>query len=294
MRIPARMTSINFPTLRRAKPLLGTLVEVSIRATDSGTARAASEAAFAAIADVHRLMSFHDPQSDIGRINQAAPGESVCVDPRTVEVLALATTLAQASGGAFDCAVGTTLVRLGMLPAPLGSRSAWTEDTGDAQTFAIDGNRVIKHRACLIDLGGVAKGYAVDRAIESVATHADAACIEEILINAGGDLRHCGEHPATIHLRDPQEPSRIVGTLDLRNTALASSATAGLDFFEPRCVSALLDGRSHEPLPLGRGVSVSAPTCVIADALTKIVLATRDAEHPLLAHHDARVVFSCL
>jgi len=285
---------MNTPQLRRAKPLLGTLVEVSIRANDSRIARAASDAAFAAIADVHRLMSFHDPRSDISRINRAATGESVDIDPRTVEVLGLATALAQASNRTFDCSVGATLVRLGMLPAPLESGSAWAEDSGDAQAFAIDGNRVIKHRACLIDLGGVAKGYAVDRAIAAAATHADAACIEDILVNAGGDLRHWGERPATIHLRDPQERSNIARTLDLHNSALASSATSGLDYPEARRVSALLDGRSHDPLPPGRGVSISAPTCASADALTKIVLATRNAEHPLLAQYEARVVFSRL
>ena len=63
---------------RRAQPWLGTLVEITIN--DGGEDARLNQcfaAAFAAIAEIHRLMSFHDPMSDISRINRAAVGESV-------------------------------------------------------------------------------------------------------------------------------------------------------------------------------------------------------------------------
>ncbi len=101
--------------LRRARPLLGTLVDIGIEASNATTARQALAAAFAEIATVHRLMSFHEAGSDLARLNRARPGERVAVDIRTAEVLRQAEALRVASGGAFDCAVAQTLIASGHL-----------------------------------------------------------------------------------------------------------------------------------------------------------------------------------
>src|SRR2546423_10672087 len=101
-----RSRSNNF---RRARPLLGTLVEIS--AAGAGPCvHAAIGAAFAAIERVQRLMSFHDPRSDISRVNRWADRKPIAVDAWTWAVLARAQMISQASAGAFDITTAPRLV----------------------------------------------------------------------------------------------------------------------------------------------------------------------------------------
>ena len=69
--------------LRRAKPLLGTFVEVALSAATAEVEWRAANAAFEAVADVHRLMSFHEPDSDVTRLNRHAHTRAIEVDRRT-------------------------------------------------------------------------------------------------------------------------------------------------------------------------------------------------------------------
>ena len=290
-------------TLRRAMPLLGTLVGVEVRSADPDFNCAATNAAFDAIHHAHRLMSFHDPQSDISRINRAASGARVEVDAHTASLLRLALEIGAASDGAFDCTVGSELVRHRLLPAFADHRLEEPFDYRDARpdgpAFLVEGQAIVKQRPCLIDVGGIAKGYAVDWAVDAIlslgASHRVA--VDHLLINAGGDLRHCGHRPVTIHVRHPRRPDAVSGSFDVLNHALATSATSGLAATDADAntdtagiVSALLDPRSRSPLPLGLGATVRAPTCVIADALTKVALVTRNPRHPIFDRYGATVL----
>jgi thiamine biosynthesis lipoprotein len=251
---------IEVAVCRRARPLLGTLVDVQIEGPD---ADAAVAAAFDEIAAVHALLSFHAHDSELQAINRAAPGVRLQVDPRTLAVLCLASTLYEASARAFDCRVGAL---------------------ADARfPVAFEGDVVIKQTGASMDLGGIAKGYAVDCAIDVLCDFT----IERAVVNAGGDVRHYGARPMTVRVRDPRNAVRVAATVLLDNAALASSTAGGL--------GARADGMSRihdaerQHLPALAGATVQAPTCMQADALTKIVLATRDVAHPLLAQHRALV-----
>ena len=289
-------------TLRRAKPLLGTLVGIEVRAADVAAAYAATDAAFAAVGDVHRLMSFHDPSSDVSRINRAAPGVVVEVDARTAELLALALDVGAASGGAFDCTAGAALARRRSLPwlaeehvrpdLPSDGSGA-VSARADGPAFIVDGRSVVKRRACLIDVGGIAKGYAVDRAVDAIASTAAArgTSFDHVLVNAGGDLRHCGRHAVPIRLRDPRWPGACAASFELRDGALAGSATSGPAPGVDEAASAHVDPRSSLPLPPDLGAAVHAPTCVVADALTKVALVIGSRCHPVFDRYGATVVW---
>jgi len=245
---------------RRARPFLGTLVDIDACGADAHPAVAA---AFAAIAEVHYLMNRHDPASDIGRINAAPVSVAVRVDPRTRFVLDAAGSLHRDSGGAFDC-----------------TRHA--EGNGGAHWY-LCGDIVSKTEPCTLDLGGIAKGYAVDCAIEAMRRFD----IDHALVNAGGDIRHIGVAAHDIAVRDPAAPASVALHCRLFNEALASSSAAGL--------SAAPSGRSRivghrNEIPLRAGASVLASTCMLADALTKVVLATGTPAHPLLARNGARTL----
>jgi thiamine biosynthesis lipoprotein len=246
---------------RRARPLLGTLVDVE--ACGGADARHAVAAAFEAIAEVHRLMNRHDPGSDIGRINAAPANVAVRVDSRTRHVLEIAAALHRDSDGAFDC-----------------TRHA--EDDGRGH-WELCGDIVRKSGPCTLDLGGIAKGYAVDCAIDVMRRFE----LDQALVNAGGDMRHIGVVARDIAVRDPAVPAEIALHCRLLNEALASSSAAGLSTTPPG--QSRIVGHLNE-IPLRAGASVLAPTCMLADALTKVVLATGAPAHPLLARYGARTL----
>src|SRR5215471_11476988 len=89
----------------RARPLLGTFVEIAIAGAANSATEAAVEAAFAAVATVHRLMSFHETASDVSRLNRDAWRKAVEIHDWTYQVLEIAHDVHRRSAGAFDIAV---------------------------------------------------------------------------------------------------------------------------------------------------------------------------------------------
>lgn len=274
---------------RRAQPWLGTLVEITIAdALGDDELNACFNGAFAHIAEVHRLMSFHDPASDVSRINGAAPGASIALHSHTCEVIRTALEIGAASDGLFDVGCGAQLVEWGYLPCPYlnvpryhPERSALSVETG---------HRVKKSAAVLIDLGGIAKGYAVDLAVAALKKSG----IRSACVNAGGDLRVFGELAFPIAIRDPRSPAETALRVQLRDEALATSGSYfSRKQIDARDVSALVNGRTGEPMTAATSASVRAPSCMLADALTKVVLASCDAAHPVLRQFGATAFIIC-
>src|SRR5262249_14292584 len=151
----------------RARPLLGTFVEIAVAHAPPDVMERAVEAAFAAIGRVHRLMSFHDPHSDVGRLNRAAATRAVKVHAWTLRVIAQALDLHRRSHGAFDLAVAPVLQAMGVLPGRRDDRPPVAMRAGTVEAIEVlPGRRVRFSRpGVAIDLGGIAKGFAVDRAV---------------------------------------------------------------------------------------------------------------------------------
>jgi len=272
-------------SLRRARPLLGTLVEISASGASAGL-QAALDAAFASIEVIDRLMSFHAPASDVSRINAAGAGCAVCVDPHTFRVLQFARELGEMSGGAFDITVADVLMRGGLLPR----HAAVAFDTAAGADFRdlvlLPGDRVRWRRKGWIDLGGIAKGYAVDCAIGALRAHGVASGI----VNAGGDLRFFGE-PQPVHVRHPEAPGALVPLGVFGDGAVATSS----GYFSDHTGTA--EGSAAEPLvdPVRRAcvrwrqsVTVVAADGMTADALTKIVRLAPRAAPRILARFGAQ------
>lgn len=190
---------------------MGTLVDVIVYGRDPGSAeRAAAEVESL----FHELHAAWDPwgQGELGRLNEAMDGGNV-LDPGhdLYVVLARAADLSRASGGRFDPAIGG-LVRLW----GFSKDDAPPEEPPEADEIAAElarakpldavlrgDGRIAASRGLAIDLGGFAKGVAVDRAIGQLR----AAGVENAIVNAGGDLRAIGRHgdrPWRIGIRDPR------------------------------------------------------------------------------------------
>jgi thiamine biosynthesis lipoprotein len=227
-------------------------------------------------------MSFHDPGSDVSRLNREAKAGAIAVDPWTFEVLAIAQDLHRRSGGAFDIAVAPVLQDLGLLPAT--ERPEGTPSKCDAIDL-LPGCRVrFRNPGVRIDLGGIAKGFAVDRAVAILNEHR----LPHGLVNAGGDLAAFGPEPQLVHIRDPRDPLRLLGAVALVNEALASSA-ASSDSIQPLppARSAIIDPRTRCVVGAVKGASVRAPSCVLADALTKVAMIEGEEAAALLEHCGA-------
>ncbi len=266
-------------TVVRARPHLGTLVEIGARGP--GAAEAV-DAAFTAVARIHRLMSVHEADSELSRVNRSAAALPVAVGDDSWVVLKAAQALAEESGGLFDISVGARLATLGLLPDHGAPPAPTLGDWRDLQL--LPGRRVAFARPLYLDLGGIAKGYAVDIALQSLRD----AGMTQAWVNAGGDLARFGTEQVTLQVRHPADPARLVPLLSWRIGAAATSA----GYYAPQRngvpQSPLIDPRTGRPQILDRSITVLAPTTLLADALTKIVALDPARATPLLSAHGAR------
>src|SRR5512143_234067 len=245
------------------RPLLGTFV--AIEAEGGTQAKSAVSAAFAAVHRVETLMRPRTVGSDVWRISAAQPGDALPLDPWTYAVLATARRLHDDSGGMFDPCRPTQPGRLSDLDL-------------------LPPNSIVCRVPVALDLGGIAKGFAVDRAIDELRRH---GCTRG-LVNAGGDMRCFGSGPHTVLLRRDDQDSTQSLRLELLENALAVSA--------PRSASSPSEhvgyyiGTTGEVAD-GYWTAVTAPEAVVADALCKCaMLSTPDVATRLLLAHGARLV----
>jgi thiamine biosynthesis lipoprotein len=273
-------------SVRRARPLLGTLVEIRVE-TDRRQAdtHVAIDRAFATIARVQSLMSYHDPASELSRLNREAVARPVPVSEDTWQVLRAAQWLSELSAGLFDITVAPVLARAGFLPRHAGAsrmpgRGCWRD------VELLPGRRVRFTRELCVDLGGIAKGYAVDCAVQVLRESGIGAGA----VNAGGDLRVLGESPGVLHLRHPLRPTELV---PVPTQARAAATSAG--YFrsrryagQPSC--AIVHPHRRAPCAAGRSVTVFADDCMTADALTKVIYADPARGEALLSGFRARAV----
>lgn len=268
------------------RPLLGTFVEVRVRGLSERNAAAATDRAFAQIATVDVEMSAHDTNSDLGRLFRAKRNEVIAVHPWTWQVIEAARKLYRLSGGIFDVTVGDVLEAKGLLPqwriGP-GKRECATM----ADIELLDGHRIRVRCPPRLDLGGIAKGFAVDRAVEALIE----AGARGGYVNAGGDFRIFGDDPEPLLVRHPTKPGLILRAGEIRTGAAATSA----GYFHRRRWRArplmpLIDGRSRKAKKFSPSVTVLAPSCMWADALTKLLALEPETAEALLNRFGARAV----
>lgn len=257
--------------VERAQPWLGTLVSIRVQGLAVADANLAIDAAFEEIATVHRLMSFHDASSDVSRLNAHGDRLPVAVHAWTLEVLRWALRFSLLSDGCFDASMGAELVDWRFLPPPPG---AVRRPEGSWRDIEIrpDG-KVRFHRPLWIDLGGIAKGYAVDRATECLRARGTFFSI----VNAGGDIRVRGRRTEPVALDtgpDMQSSTNALPVIELEDGSIASSSGhRQRRWCRGRLCGPHVDGVRRTPAATDRFVCVIAEQCVVADALTKVVMA---------------------
>jgi thiamine biosynthesis lipoprotein len=216
---------------RRRLPLMGTLAELQVAHPDERLAEDAIDAALAELLWVERTMTRFRPDSDIGRANLGAAREAVGITPATAGVLAAALRWAQASAGRFDPALGAASELWDVLnrtappaTAPvrrLAARGFWRKL--DLSRFRGAPAVRFDDPELHLDLGGIAKGYGIDRAAAALRARG----IHHAIVTVGGDLYALGRAPDggpwRVGIRSPRHPAALAGRLEVSDRAVATS-----------------------------------------------------------------------
>ncbi|MBC7189064.1 FAD:protein FMN transferase [Candidatus Aerophobetes bacterium] len=257
--------SINASFIKVTRLLMSTTVTIIAEASVDDI-----EAAFERIREIELMMNHYNPDSQISLLNRKG---KLKVSPEVREVLLRSIYFSKVTQGAFDVTVGP-LVRLWQKMGREG-RLPTSEEIETA--LSLVGYEKIKiekefifleKKGMLIDLGGIAKGYAVDEAIEVLKKRG----VKNALVEAGGDLYCMGEGSQgkwRIGVQHPRKMGRIVEVIGLKDKAVATSGDYYRFFFiKGERHSHIVNpgtGMTVQENPMS--VSIIAPTCTDADAL---------------------------
>jgi len=257
--------------LVRSRLLMGTVVEITAFGSPPDALERAVTAAFAEMARIEELMSPHRTGSDVARLAEAET-EPVAVASETAEVITLGLTVAARSGGAFDLCLGRLKDLWGIetdhprVPTPEEIQAA-LEGTGQKKLQVID-NTIVKHDPrSAVDLGGIAKGFALERAARVM----EEAGIRHAAVNAGGDIRLLGDKlggPWRIGVQHPRDSGKILARLALQDVAVVTSGDYERFFMrDGHRYHHLFDPATGYPADRCQSVTVVAPRADLADAL---------------------------
>lgn len=260
----------------REEAIMGTRVAVELWSEDADLARRAMDAVIAEMHRTDELMSTYKPESQLSAVNAHAFERPVEVDPEIIDVVSRALEFSRLSGGAFDI----TYASVGYLYDYRAHRRPSDEQVAAAlpginyRQVQVDRERnTIRflRNGVRIDLGGIGKGHAVDRSIDTLRELG----IEHAMVNAGGDTRLLGDRrgkPWIVGVRDPRNEGKMVTRLPLENEAISTSGDYERYFEE--------DGvRYHHILVPGTGdvaravrsATVIGPDATLTDGLSTTV-----------------------
>ena len=256
---------------------MGTIIEITLIADDEEAANKAVLQAFQEIKRIETLMSPWLDSSDVTRINRSAGKERVKVSPETFEVIQKAQEISELSEGGFDITVGplTELWRKAREKKIPPSIEEVKEKFGLVNFKNIEtdqeGKVFLKKKGMAIDLGGIAKGYAVDRAFEFLKS----LRYKNLIVNAGGDLRVGGfknNQPWSIGIQNPRESQKILARISVSNTALATSGDYEKFFiYQGKRYHHIFNPKDGFPTEGCQSVTILCEGGMIADALATAV-----------------------
>lgn len=263
--------------ITRVHVAMGTDVRVTVWAADGIAAESAMSSVFAEFDRLDALLSVWKPQSDVVRINAAAGGPPVSVSTDTLAVIKAGLDASRLTGGAFDMTFGALAdvwkfdhdqddrvpdaAEIEARLPQVDYRAVRVDEAGASVSLARPGVR--------LHLGGIGKGYAVDRAVALLRERG----FRDFMIHAGGDLYvggQPGERPWRLGINDPRgAPEESFATLELRDRTLSTSGDYERFFIQDGVrYHHLLDPSTGRPARGCRSVSIVAPTALQADALS--------------------------
>jgi thiamine biosynthesis lipoprotein len=260
----------------REEAIMGTRVAVELWSEDAALATRAMDAVIAEMRRTDELMSTYKPESQLSQVNAHGYERPVKVDPGIIEVVTRSFEFSRLSDGAFD----VTYASVGFLydyrarQHPSGEQIAAALPAVDWRQVEVDtqaGTIRFRKPGMRIDLGGIAKGHAVDRSIALLRTLG----IEHAMVNAGGDTRLLGDRrgkPWVVGVRDPRNEGRMVMRLPLENEAISTSGDYERYFEENgvRYHHILVPGTGQSAREV-RSATIIGPDATLTDGLSTSV-----------------------
>jgi len=260
--------------LERTEAIMGTRCYVELWADDPLKGNDAIEAVMTELRRIDNLMSHYKPESQLSQINQYANERPVQVDKELFDLIELSTHYSQITEGAFDI----TYASVGYLynypqhihPTEEQIRAALPAVNWRNMLFDEEHHTVrFEHPGMRIDLGGIGKGYAVDRGIDIL----KARGITHALVTAGGDSRIIGDRmgrPWLVAIRHPDNPSKVVTRIPLRDSAVSTSGDYERYFDEDGVrYHHIIDPRTGHSASKVRSATILAPTATQTDGMSK-------------------------
>lgn len=260
----------------REAAIMGTRIAVELWHEDPAAAAAAIDAVIAEMHRIDALMSHYKPESQLSRINREAAAAPVPVDPELAGLIARALEFSEFSGGAFDI----TYASVGYLYDYREHRHP-TDAEIEAALPAVNWRHVVVDREAStvrflkpgvrIDLGGIAKGHAVDRCVGLLRSRG----ITNASVSAGGDSRLLGDRrgrPWVVGIRHPDDRERVIARIPLEDAAISTSGDYERYFDEDGVrYHHIINPRTGRSATGVRSVTVIGPDATLTEGLTKSV-----------------------
>jgi len=257
--------------------VMGTIASVSLPADQADKLETVAELVTDTISALEREFSVYMSESEISQINKMAGQQPVSISDETVNMLEISRYYSELTDGAFDITVGPVMrawgLNNGIIPKrPLTKEqiAVCMEKVGYNHIVLSENTAFLNEIGSQIDLGGIAKGYAVDISCHKLLGRG----IQNVMINLGGNIRCLGyatdSKPWIIGVRNPFQPKRILGTLQLSNGQ--SVATSGnyerFITINNKHYAHIVDPRTGWPVEGVASVTVISHSAVEADALS--------------------------
>ena len=260
--------------MERTEAIMGTRCYVELWADDPVKGNDAIDAVMAELRRIDNLMSHYKPESQLSQINQYANERPVAVDKELFDLIKLSTHYSQITEGAFDI----TYASVGYL-YDYPNHVHPTEEQIREKLPAVNWRNILfdeehhtvrfEHPGMRIDLGGIGKGYAVDRGID---IH-KARGIQRALVTAGGDSRIIGDRmgrPWLIAVRHPDNPNKVVTRIPLSDSAVSTSGDYERYFDEGGVrYHHIIDPHTGHSASKVRSATILAPTATQTDGMSK-------------------------
>ncbi|MTI95604.1 MAG: FAD:protein FMN transferase [Firmicutes bacterium] len=267
--------------------IMDTLVDVRIVTTmESAEAESVLTAVKAEMQRLEAILSAHLPDSDVAKIS--ASSEPVSVSPHTLNVVNTALQYADLTNGTFDITLAPVLdlYDFGEKRFPDEAQLADNLPLVDYTRVEVDTDRqtIALPKSMRLDLGGIAKGYIVDRAVDFLLANG----VEYATVNAGGDIRVSGSKPDgtpwRIGIKNPNEIQHLFAVIEVSDSAIVTSGDYER-YFEQDGIRFhhIIDPATGLPGNLCKSVTVVAPTAELADLLSTAIFVMGPEEGLALA-----------
>jgi thiamine biosynthesis lipoprotein len=263
--------------VRRAGLAMGSALELTAWTADQTAADEAFRAVFAEFDRLDRMMSVWKPESDIVRLNQAAGEHPVPVAAETIEILEQARKISEWTNGKFDVTF-SALSDLWKFDQDQDNRIPDPQEVKrrlplinyrDLIVDKSDHTAFLTRRGMRAHLGGIGKGYAVERSVAILRAHG----LRDFMIQAGGDMYvggRRGDRPWRLGIQDPRGPrDASFGTVELSDATFSTSGDYERAFIKDgRRYHHIIDPSTGEPARGCRSVTIVAPSATLADGLS--------------------------